>query len=179
MRTGAPKLETSEPTSGSEIALGLAVSFLVIGTIAFSYIFLNKKNKDQSSTCMPFRRRRRHSGFDPTNDSNNIAPKRSVFTSSPTDMNPPPSRTFASRSGSDPMTAFELPPDEEPNQPQDKNKARAPYRDEPTSQYRDTPLQDDPDDEPGQDDDFKSAVLVSLGQAKDEDGNRLHNVDFV
>lgn len=92
-------------------------------------------------------------------------------------MNPPPSRTFALQSGSDPMTAFELSPDEEPNQFQDKT--RAPFRDEPTSQYADTPLQDDPDDEPGQDDDFNSAVRISLGQPQDEDGNRLHNVDVI
>jgi len=177
MRTDAPKLEATKPASNSTIMLGLAIFCLVIGTIAFSYIFLTKQNKDQSSTCMPFRRRRRHSGFDPTNESNNIAPKRSVFASSPDDMNPPPSRTFASRSGSDPMTAFQLSPDDEPDQFRDE--PRSPFRDEPTSQYRDTPLQDDPDDEPGQDDDFNSAVLVSLGQPQDEDGNRLDNVDFI
>ena len=90
-------------------------------------------------------------------------------------MNPPPSRTFSFRSGSDPLTAFVLPPDNEPQL----------YQDDPNQQYRDEPFRDEPDDEPelqSQDDDEvgeESVVMVNVGPARDEDGNQLHNVDFL
>eukprot|EP00526_Cylindrotheca_closterium_P003340 CAMPEP_0113661244 /NCGR_PEP_ID=MMETSP0017_2-20120614/33324_1 /TAXON_ID=2856 /ORGANISM="Cylindrotheca closterium" /LENGTH=1467 /DNA_ID=CAMNT_0000575921 /DNA_START=83 /DNA_END=4486 /DNA_ORIENTATION=- /assembly_acc=CAM_ASM_000147 len=172
MRVGAPKLEaTNRVPKNSNTMLGLAIFFLIAATIAFSYIFISKRPRDPSSTCMPFRLRRRHSGFDPNDESNNIAPKRSTFSSSPNDMNPPPSRTFAVRSGSDPMSAFQLDPDDEPEQFRDED--RSPYRDEPTSVFRDTPYQDDPDEEPD------SPVLVDVGPSRDEDGNQLSNVDFI
>jgi hypothetical protein len=150
--------------------MSIAIFCLIAGTIVFAYIFMNKRPRDQSSTCMPFRRRKNHSGYDPTDESNNIAPRRSAF--STPDMNPPPSRTFALRSGSsDPMSAFQLDPDDEPEQFRDE--PRTPYRDEPTSGYHDTPFQDDPDDEPD------SPVLVDVGPSRDEDGNQLSNVDFI
>jgi hypothetical protein len=151
----------------SNVMMTVAILCLVFATVAFSYIFMNKRPRDPSSTCMPFRRRK-NAGYDPNDDSNNIAPKRSTFTA---DMNPPPSRTFALRSGSDPMSAFQLDPDDEPEQFRDE--PRSPYRDEPTPTYRDTPFQDDPDDEPD------SPVLVDVGPSRDEDGNQLSNVDFI
>jgi hypothetical protein len=171
MRFDAQKLEETKSPANSNVAMGLAILFLIIGIIAFTYIFINNRPRDASSTCMPFRRRQRHSGFDPDDESNNIAPKRSNFASSPTDMNPPPSRTFASRSGSDPMSAFQLDPDDEPEQFRDE--PRPSYRDEPTPVYRDTQFQDDPDDEPD------SPVLVDVGPSRDEDGNQLNDVDFI
>jgi len=165
----APKLVTTNPPN-SNIMMSIAIFCLIAGTIVFAYIFMNKRPRDQSSTCMPFRRRKNHSGYDPTDESNNIAPRRSAF--STPDMNPPPSRTFALRSGSsDPMSAFQLDPDDEPEQFRDE--PRTPYRDEPTSGYHDTPFQDDPDDEPD------SPVLVDVGPSRDEDGNQLSNVDFI
>lgn len=66
------------------------------------------------------------------------------------------------------MTAFALPPDSEPPM----------YRDEPRSQYRDEAFEDEPDDEPGLQQD-ESVVLVDVGPATDEDGNQLHSVDFL
>lgn len=172
MRTdAAPKLELSKPPKDSKVMVGLAVFFLISGSLAFCYIFMKKRSSDSSSTCMPFRRRQRHSGFDPNDESNNIAPKRSVFASSPNDMNPPPSRTFASRSGSDPMSAFQLDPDDEPEQFRDE--PRSTYHDEPKLGYRDAGFQDDPDDEPD------SPVLVDVGPSRDEDGNQLNDVDFI
>jgi hypothetical protein len=69
------------------------------------------------------------------------------------------------------MTTFALPPDTEPQ----------PYKDEPRSAYRDESFEDEPDDEPElyvQQQD-ESGVLVNVGPATDEDGNQLHNVDFL
>ena len=172
MRVDAvPKLVDTSTQPKSTVMTAIAIFCLMAGIIAFAYIVIKKRPRDPSATCMPFRRRQRHAGYDPSDESNNIAPRRSAFATPPYDMNPPPSRTFALRSGSDPMKAFQLDPDDEPEQFRDE--PRSAYRDEPTSGYRDTPFQDDPDDEPD------SPVLVDVGPSRDEDGNKLSNVDFI
>jgi hypothetical protein len=171
MRADALPIATrTSSISGFQYVIGGFCLFA--GIAALSYLLVHRRSKnDPSTSCMPFRRRRHDVGYDPSDQSNNLAPKRSSAFSSPGDMNPPPSRTFSFRSGSDPMTAFALPPNTEP---------RA-YKDEPRSPYRDESFEDEPDDEPEpyvQQQD-EPVVLVNTGPATDEDGNQLHNVDFL
>eukprot|EP00980_Cylindrotheca_fusiformis_P006245 scaffold1336_cov158-Cylindrotheca_fusiformis.AAC.7 len=173
---GEAKLPVSrQPSSGGDVVPYIVGGVcVVIGIAAFAYLICHRSKEDDPSTsCMPFRRRRRRAAsFDPSNQSNNLAPKRSsTFSPDDDDMNPPPSRSFSSsfRSGSDPMTAFEMPPE--------------PYRDDPGSQYKDESFEDEPDDEPEPHppakDRGESEILVNVGPSTDEDGNRLHNVDFL
>jgi len=157
-------IRVSEPASGNGGLFALGGILLLAAAAAFAYLMVYRRpSKDPSASCMPFRRRL-NLNYDPNDDSNNLAPKRASGFTPPNDMNPPPSRTFSFKSGSDPLTAFELPPDNEPQ----------PYRDEPDTPTRE-PFQDEPDDEP----EDEPAVLLNVGPTRDEDGNQLHNVDFV
>jgi hypothetical protein len=159
------------PPSNNEGLFILGGFMLVAAAITFSYLVLyrRKDNSDPSASCMPFRRRR-NLAFDPSGDSNNLAPKSTSAFSPADDMNPLPSRNFSFKSGSDPLTAFDLPPDHEPQL----------YRDDPNTNINSERFLDEPDNEPKQEKyEEEPEVLVNVGPARDEDGNPLHNVDFL
>lgn len=147
--------DISRTKQGVQIFLLVLILTLVTAALIASckYFIRNQSSSHDSQDCMPFRRRRRVRALNSLDEQrSNLAPART-----PSDAAP---RTPTFSSSSDPIAAgMELPPDDEP-------------KDEPYDQYQYEP-EAEPDlcrDEP---------VLFNIGPPRDEDGNQLHNVDFV
>ena len=147
---------------GDDLLLYVLGSTFIISILSFSafYIYRRCSNSDPSTGCMRLRRRRK-AGYDPES-STNLAPRTNFSDSF--GMDPPPSRPFF-RSGSDPMTAFVLPPESEPEL----------FLDEPKTQ----PYRDEPDFEPEPESVPEETIVVNVGPLTDEDGHQLHNVDIL
>jgi hypothetical protein len=140
-------------------AAAIVATTLVAVTYFVRFVRRRSDDRDASRTCMYFRRRRSSRFADDSSvQGTNLAPKHLST------IDPPPS-VFRSPI-SDPRTAgLELSPDDEPEPFQDEPYQNEPYCDEPTLAAAD-PYRDEP-------------ILVNMGPPRDEDGNVLHNVDFL